>query len=108
MKILTDNELKLSALDYAEKNKIVNQKTISAFQDAFRFAETHFTTDFMIKWISENWDRTEKQIDDKAGEVYYGGSGELINKAYRSEKIRLYKERNLAIACKKYLEKQES
>lgn len=105
MKIFTDNELKLSALDYAERNKIVNQKTIKAYQDAVRSAEKHFTTDFMIKWISENWNRTDNQIEDKASEVYYGGSGESINKAYQNEKIRLYKERELAVACKKYLEK---
>lgn len=107
MKIFDDSVLKLAALEYAEKNKIVNQKTIQAYQDAIRAAEKHFTPTYMIDWISKNWDKSEKQIDDEAQMVYYGGNGSFIDKAYKNEKIRLYKERDLAKACKEYLQKIE-
>jgi len=104
MRIFTDDNLKLSALDYAERNKIVNQKTIKAYQDAIRSAEKHFTTDYMINWIANNWNKTEKQIENEAQMVYHGGNGASIDKAYTNEKKRLYKERELANACIKFLE----
>lgn len=103
MKIFEDNILKLAALDYAERNKIVNQKTIKAFQDAVRQAEVVFTPEFIINYISENWDLTDEQIEQKAGMVYYGGGGEHANKAYYNEVEKLTKQRELAKACKLYL-----
>lgn len=103
MKIFKDNDLKLAALSYAEKNKIVNQKTIQAFQDAVRQAEVVFTPEFIINYIADNWNLTDKQIEEKAGFVYYGGSGEHINKAYERELKKYTKKRELAKACKEYL-----
>lgn len=103
MKIFKDNDLKLAALSYAEKNKIVNQKTIQAFQDAVRQAEVVFTPEFIIKYIADNWDLTDEKIKQQAGMVYYSGGGEHINKAYDRELKKYTKQRELAKACKEYL-----
>lgn len=106
MKVFSDNQLKLMSLDYAERNKIVNQKTIKAYQDAVRTAEKSFTPLFSIKYIAENWDRTDEQIKRISQEIYYGGWSEHAAKVEKQEFSRLHKERELARACKKYLENE--
>lgn len=103
MRIFKDNDLKLAALSYAEKNKIANHKTIKAFQDAVRQAEVVFTPEFIIKYIADNWDLTDENIKEKSGFVYYGGGGEHIDKAYQREIDKYNKQRELAKACKNYL-----
>lgn len=104
MKRFDDDTLKLMALEYADKNKIVNKKTIDCYIHAVRTAENYFTHNFAIRTIANDWNRDQKEIDKIATQCHYGGYYDGIMNVENCERRRLAIEKKLALACAEYLE----
>lgn len=49
--IYNKDQVKLKALEYAEKNKIVNQKSINAFIAGFNFRDSHNSIPTLIIYL---------------------------------------------------------
>lgn len=107
--IYDKNQVKLKALEYAERNKIVNQKSINAFIAGFNFRDSHNsipTLNYLSSVFKNNFDSWEadcgygdyrgemfkrrqkeglealeiqKQIDDLKSKI------EIFNKTYKTE-----------------------
>jgi len=62
MSIFSKDKVKLQALEYAEKNKIVNQKSINAYIDGFNMrdnAESEINLKSVEKVFQSNYDSCE-------------------------------------------------
>lgn len=95
----TDNELRLEALNYAEKNKIVNSKSIQAFFDGYRTNDNETSFKDMLKYIIDKWNHSKEYIEsDYQTYLAYGGyeSGE-------SRRNELYNQKQIAMKCKEAL-----
>ena len=68
------DKLRIAALNYAEKNKIVNQKTITAFIDGFKLLDSKDSDNvltYLEKVFKSNFDSTDSDIgySDMRGEM---------------------------------------
>ncbi|MVW92415.1 hypothetical protein FCL53_10605 [Elizabethkingia meningoseptica] len=77
MSAFDKDKLKLAALEYAEKNKIVNQKTINAFIDGFKLRDSHSSDNVLSYLISVFKDNHDSAKDD-------AGYGDLRGESYNN------------------------
>ncbi|WP_454060132.1 hypothetical protein [Elizabethkingia ursingii] len=77
MSVFDKDKVKLAALEYAEKNKIVNQKTINAFIDGFKFRNSHDSDNVLLYLIKVFRDNHDSAKDD-------AGYGDLRGESYNN------------------------
>ncbi|MDV3661663.1 hypothetical protein CMU70_14505 [Elizabethkingia anophelis] len=77
MSAFDKDKVKLAALEYAEKNKIVNQKTINAFIDGFKLRDSHSSDNVLSYLISVFKDNHDSAKDD-------AGYGDLRGESYNN------------------------
>ncbi|MDC8024896.1 hypothetical protein NBY09_01710 [Elizabethkingia anophelis] len=96
----SDDKLKLQALDYAERHKIVNSKSIKAFVDGYRANDNETSFQDMLQYIVSKWDHTKEHIETEyQADLAY--SGQEISESNRNE---LYNQKHIALKCKEALE----
>jgi hypothetical protein len=96
----TENELKVDALDYAMKNKIVNEKAIKAYINGYKMCETNLTKEFMLSHIFNVWNHSDDYIKTTSGThgAYSGWEAE------KRERLKLEKQRDVALKVKEALD----
>ncbi|HFK5582152.1 TPA: hypothetical protein ACG0AV_002082 [Elizabethkingia anophelis] len=77
MSAFDKDKVKLAALEYAEKNKIVNQKTINAFIDGFKLRDSHDSDSVLLYLIKVFRNNNESAKDD-------AGYGDLRGESYNN------------------------
>jgi hypothetical protein len=70
----TEYGLKVEALDYAVKRKIVNEKTIEAYINAYKSCESKFTVEVMLNYIRNVWNHSQETIEREVS-THYAYSG---------------------------------
>ncbi|MDV3555207.1 hypothetical protein [Elizabethkingia anophelis] len=96
----SDDKLKLQALDYAERHKIVNSKSIKAFVDGYRANDNETSFQEMLQYIVSKWDHTKEHIETEY-QTYLAYSGQELAENNRNE---LYNQKHIALKCKEALE----
>ena len=85
---LYNDRIKLQALNYAEKNKIVNQKTIQAYVDGFKFrdnADADLNLMDIEKQFKNNFDSWER--DCSMGGLSSDGYGKRKSEGHDARQI---------------------
>lgn len=75
--IYNKDQVKLKALEYAEKNKIVNQKSINAFIAGFNFRDSHNSIP-TLNYLSNVFKNNFNSWEDDCG--YGDYRGEMFNR----------------------------
>jgi len=96
----TEDTLKVEALDYAMKRKIVNEKAINAYIAGYKSCEREFTIGVMLTHVSKIWGYSDKDINESAG-IHGAYSGW---EAEKRERTRMEKEREVALKVKEALD----
>lgn len=91
MSVYDMDKVKLKALEYAEKNKIVNQKTINAFIDGFRFRDAH-DSDNVLSYLTKQFQRNYDSWENDCGYGDYRGEMYTQRKTEGYEALELAKE----------------
>ena len=89
----TEDTLKVEALDYAVKRKIVNEKTIDAYINAYKSCERNFTIEVMLNHISEIWNHSQEEIKTSASThgAYSGWEAEKRERAKMEKELAVAK-----------------
>ncbi len=69
-----DDRIKLDALEYAEKNKIVNQKSIDAYIAGYKNCKAEHTSKEMIQRLFDMFYNSDQEIktESETAEAYSG------------------------------------
>lgn len=96
----TEDSLKVDALDYALKKKLVNEKSINAYIDAYKSCERNFTTEVMLNYISNLWNHSNEEIEKESGThgAYSGYEAE------KRQRTKMEKQREVSLKVKEALD----